>query len=364
MKMKLAHFQTSQYVAEHICHETQRSSNMHATSVLHQHRSVERVEYISSHLRVTRFHSKPVVPFPRQLPAPSVKATTISDFALSEIGEYQDGEKTPMASAAGGGTHAATCDDFRLSGTRNTEKDTRNTVTTHTSQAAAARAAVCGGALLTFVLPPSWQWKANTVLEALDVTAEDATQPSEPAEMQGHWMHKEDDSLTPTGLESLIGPVHEYMGVYTLNRHESRGIDTLDDNALAGVEGLRTLLCDPVGLLDTEDKALMHSVLPLLQQVVSAGHTYTHGKGKAVGNSDTIKGVTQAHVHVAGVVDCMELHSGIALGRDHDSLALFYRLKMPLVVGGYETAWKPLCSYNLNTNAVFFFECMYTACVP
>jgi len=231
---------------------------------------------------------------------------------LSDIGEYQDGEKTPMASAAGGGTHGATCDDFRLPGTRNM----RNTVTTHTSKAAAARAAVCGGALLTFVLPPSWQWKANTVLEALDVTAEGATQLSEPAEMQGHWMRKEDDSFKPTGLESLIGPVHEYMGVYTLNRHESRGIDALDDNTLAGVEGIRTLLCDPVGLLDTEDKALMHSALPLLQQVVSAGHTYTHGKGKAVGNSDGIKGVTQAHVHVTSVEGICKLarqhnHAGL-----------------------------------------------------
>ena len=171
-----------------------------------------------------------------------------------------------------------------------------------------------------------WRWKPQEV-PAVEAKTEDAALVSAPAESAGHWQHMDDDDVTQlSGLEALIGPAHEFMGVFRINRQDSVGLDQmqfLSSHALEGLGGLKTLLCDPMALLDAREKASMHSFLASFAKTADVPDYLT------------------AHC----VVDCIQLHSGIATGvDDSESLALFYHLKFPSIVGGYETEWKLL--YN------------------
>jgi len=59
------------------------------------------------------------------------------------------------------------------------------------------------------------------------------------------------------------------MGVFRINRQDSVGLDQmqfLSSHALEGLGGLKTLLCDPMALLNAREKAArekatMHSFL-------------------------------------------------------------------------------------------------------
>ena len=64
-------------------------------------------------------------------------------------------------------------------------------------------------------------------------------------------------------LEDLIGPAHEYMGVYRLNRQKSRGLTSLETwarGSLEGLDGIATFLHDPSSLMDARDQAVLQSM--------------------------------------------------------------------------------------------------------
>lgn len=186
-------------------------------------------------------------------------------------------------------------------------------------------------ALVFFNLPSTWQWVADSE-PALVMQASDAVQC--PAESRGRFVDMTVDAARVSTLEHIVGPAHEYMGVFVVDRKASVGLEGLDAfpaKSLKSLEGIKRLLSDPKSLLDDTDKAMMESVVA------------SFGKGKA-GEDSVAKLVT----------DCMELHTGIATHDESDCLAVSYRIKLPQALGGYESAWKSLYSYNLNTNVVRF----------
>jgi hypothetical protein len=110
------------------------------------------------------------------------------------------------------------------------------------------------------------------------------------------------------------------MRVLKLSRPASKGIQDIHSVApgfAAGLRGILKMLCDPMALLDDADKATMQSVVASLasQGDSSSSHCFTAQR----------------------VSECIEVHSGIASGNDCDSLALFYRLKLPNMLG--PTCW-------------------------
>ena len=209
---------------------------------------------------------------------------------------------------------------------------------------AAAVAALCPGtpasscarsaaarAVLIFNLPDLWQRRNGEAGVAVQ-GASCAT-----AGSSAGWHHVDDkaDGERRHHLEDIVGATHEYMGVFKLNWPKSKGIQDIQavaPGSAACLSGIVKMLCDPMALLDDADKATMQSFVASLasQGDSSSSHCFNAQR----------------------VCECIELHSGIASGNDGDSLALFYRLKLPNMLGGYESPWKPLYLYNLNAHTV------------
>ena len=210
-------------------------------------------------------------------------------------------------------------------------------------------------ALLLFNTPESWQWVP------LKPMANNATWPSEPANMLGHWVHVEDvnASSLPT-LEQLIGSPHEFMGVFKFDKLEVIGVqDSKDESRVdaasvkqAGLEWISSLLFDPTTLLDISDQEMMENVVKSFEQMTRS-RTGSHGSppNEASSTDDAAARCRQNKI----VTDCMELHSGIASTSLVDILTLSYRLKLPHALGGYVSVWRSLYSHILNASAVSAF---------
>lgn len=199
-------------------------------------------------------------------------------------------------------------------------------------------------AVLIFNLPEEWQ-RTDTGAEAGAhvVVADGAASVAGSAGRCGSWQHVDDSAQDGRcRLEDIVGLSHEYMGVFKLDRLKCKGIEHMQSLDAAGevawgLSGIVKMLCDPVALLDDADKATMQRVVASLG---SQGHASEYSVARYVS-------------------ECIELHSGIASSNDADSLALFYRLKLPNTHGGYETPWKPLRLYNLNTYTVRHACCLH-----
>jgi hypothetical protein len=189
-------------------------------------------------------------------------------------------------------------------------------------------------ALVVFNLPSTWQWVAQKKA-ALD--QQEACE-CEPAESRGNFVDVTEDATRVPTLEHVVGSAHEYMGVFVVNRRASAGLEHI--GKLAGsLEGIKGLLSDPMSLLDDNDKTMMQSFVAFF--------------GKANACEDSM---------AQWVADCMEMHTGIATSDDSDCLAVSYRIKLPQALGGYESAWKSLYSFNLNKNAVSSHCALWCVC--
>ena len=179
-------------------------------------------------------------------------------------------------------------------------------------------------AVLMFNLPDAWSQKPEM----------GKAQAVREAEAEGGWQHADDREAVEVSLVDIVGAAHEFMGVYKLNWPKCKGardLERLDGvQAPEGLSSLVKLLSDPMALLDEADRATMQSVVASLP---------TPPDG-----SD----VCAAH----RVCELIELHTGMAASNDADSLAIFYRLKLPTVLGGYESPWKPLYLYDLSSRTV------------
>jgi hypothetical protein len=187
-------------------------------------------------------------------------------------------------------------------------------------------------AVLLFDLPDTWSRKPEMV-QAQAVKAVGCE-----VEAEGGWQHADNRGAVATGssapersLVDIVGAAHEFMGVYKLNWLKSKGardLGRLDDvQAPEALSGLVKLLSDPMALLDEADRAIMQSAVAFLPTPPDRSNVCT------------------AHQ----VCELIELHTGMAASNDADSLAIFYRLKLPTVLGGYESPWKPLYLYDLNS---------------
>ena len=182
-------------------------------------------------------------------------------------------------------------------------------------------------ATIIFDIPDSWQWVQDTVPTDASVMARTDIGDERP-QTRGRWRNVMDDasgSASKPTLEDLIGGAHEYMGVYKLSRQKSRGLSSFETSTggLQGLEGIATFLQDPSSLMKAKDKAVLQSFLASL-----------------TGSID----VNRLHQ----MWSCVELHSGIAATGQGDALALFYRLKLPCKLGGYESTWTPLTVHKLS----------------
>ena len=182
-------------------------------------------------------------------------------------------------------------------------------------------------ATIIFDIPDSWQWVQDTVPTDASVMARTDIGDERP-QTRGRWRNVMDDasgSASKPTLEDLIGGAHEYMGVYKLSRQKSRGLSSFETSTggLQGLEGIATFLQDPSSLMKAKDKAVLQSFLASL-----------------TGSID----VHRLHQ----MWSCVELHSGIAATGQGDALALFYRLKLPCKLGGYESTWTPLTMHKLS----------------
>ena len=204
-------------------------------------------------------------------------------------------------------------------------------------------------ALLLFNTPESWQWVPMKPM------ANNATGPSEPANMLGHWVDVEDASSLPT-LEQLIGSPHEFMGVFKLDKLEVIGVQDSNDESRvdaasvkqAGLEWISSLLFDPTTLLDISDQEMMENVVKSFEQMT---RSRTGSHGSPPNEASSTDGAAARCRQNKVVTDCMELHSGIASTSLVDILTLSYRLKLPHALGGYVSAWRLLYSHILNGNA-------------
>ena len=175
-------------------------------------------------------------------------------------------------------------------------------------------------ATIMFNVPASWQW---TSVDASGGIGQERPQTC------GKWRNVLDDapgSARKPMLEDLIGPAHEYMGVYRLNRQKSRGLTSLETwarGSLEGLDGIATFLHDPSSLMDARDQAVLQSL-----------------RARLSGTNDMHR--------LHQMWSCVELHSGIASTSQGDALALFYRLKLPCNLGGYESTWTPLTVHPLS----------------
>jgi len=214
------------------------------------------------------------------------------------------------------------------------------------AQSASAGARVSGGpmsarsgpgaplprAVLVFNLPDAWRRKEQAgVTQQAGVARGDPLPSAARADQgEGGWQHADDAVAVQRSLVDIVGAAHEFMGVYKLNSLKCKGARDLERlDGVEGAEALRglvKLMSDPMALLDEADRATMQSVVASLPPPPQG--------------SD----VCAAH----RVCELLELHSGIAASNDADSLAIFYRLKLPTVLGGYESPWKPLYLYDLN----------------
>ena len=183
-------------------------------------------------------------------------------------------------------------------------------------------------ATIIFDIPDSWQWVHDTAPTDASVMARTDIGNERP-QTRGRWRNVMDDasgSARKPTLEDLIGGAHEYMGVYKLSRQKSRGLSSFETStggSLQGLQGIAKFLQEPSSLMKAKDKAVLQSFLASL-----------------TGSID------EHRLHQ--MWSCVELHSGIAATGQDDALALFYRLKLPCKVGGYESTWTPLTEHKLS----------------
>jgi len=100
-------------------------------------------------------------------------------------------------------------------------------------------------------------------------------------------------------------------------------LETWARGSLEGLDGIATFLHDPSSLMDARDQAVLQSL-----------------RARLSGSND----VHRLHQ----MWSCVELHSGIASTSQGDALALFYRLKLPCNLGGYESTCTPLTVHPLS----------------
>ena len=302
LDMQLSHFQTSKYICEHV-----QLSELCADK---RHRSMGTVEYVCAKVEAT--------------------------FS-NVLGEMME-EGGMMQGAAVVGNGPVSQSGGASSATKS--------------------AADRSHALLLFNLPESWQWVPSAAATPEEISC--LQTPRQPADGLGQWMHKDDvnASVLPT-LEELVGSAHEFMGVFKLDRRQVSGLEDWDAAAPVaqpGLEGVSSLMFDPMPLLDVRDQVVMQSV------VTSIGRMACSRSGSPEDKPDRADSAVTRCLRRNTVTDCMELHSGIVSTSLGDMLKLWYRLKLPHAMGGYESAWRPLWSHTLNASAVSAVRLACGAC--
>ena len=155
-----------------------------------------------------------------------------------------------------------------------------------------------------------------------------------------------------------MGSAHEFMGIYKLNKYKAAEVaewDPMRSGALDGLPAISMLLREPLELLEEHDKAVMQSLVASLGKIACdrsrSGSPDTDTSLNMPASS--VSGAAEQHA----VLDCLEMHTGIASTQGSDCLSLSYRIKLPHVLGGYESTWKPLYNYNFDTNSVSRVPC-------